>query len=36
LFATTVGREELLAKMRPIYLPRTLLVILSREVLAQT
>jgi site-specific recombinase XerD len=30
-FATTLGREELMAKMRPIYLPRTLPVILSRD-----
>src|SRR5579864_108122 len=30
-FATTLGQGELMAKMRPIYLPRTLPVILSRD-----
>ncbi|HEX3639430.1 MAG TPA: tyrosine-type recombinase/integrase [Paraburkholderia sp.] len=30
-FATTLGQQELMAKMRPVYLPRTLPVILSRE-----
>ena len=30
-FGTTRGQEELMAKMRPIYLPRTLPVILSRD-----
>jgi site-specific recombinase XerD len=30
-FGTTLGQEELMAKMRPIYLPRTLPVILSRD-----
>jgi integrase/recombinase XerD len=30
-FATTLAQEALMAKMRPIYLPRTLPVILSRD-----
>ena len=30
-FGTTLGQEALMAKMRPIYLPRTLPVILSRD-----
>src|SRR3981189_2933324 len=30
-FGTTLGQEELMAKMRPIYLPRPLPVILSRD-----
>jgi len=30
-FETTLGRDDLMAKMRPVYLPRTLPVILSRE-----
>src|SRR5580698_3503740 len=30
-FGTTLGQEQLMAKMRPIYLPRTLPVILSRD-----
>src|SRR6202166_15830 len=30
-FGTTLGQEALMAKMRPVYLPRTLPVILSRD-----
>jgi len=34
-FETTLGRDDLMAKMRPVYLPRTLPVILSREEVGQ-